>query len=93
MICFKEFKIYILGDNMDEKIKLDKFERGLVFVFLIVFYFIATVNLFAQKIGDISSIIGVRDNQLMGYGLIVGLKGTGDSSAAFTNQTLSNLLK
>jgi flagellar P-ring protein precursor FlgI len=78
---------------MDEKIKLDKFERGLVFVFLIVFYFIATVNLFAQKIGDISSIIGVRDNQLMGYGLVVGLKGTGDSSAAFTNQTLSNLLK
>jgi flagellar P-ring protein precursor FlgI len=78
---------------MDEKIKLDKFERGLVFVFLIVFYFIATVNLFAQKISDISSIIGVRDNQLMGYGLVVGLKGTGDSSAAFTNQTLSNLLK
>jgi len=78
---------------VDEKINLDAFERKLVFIFLISFYLVATVNLFAQKIGDISSIIGVRDNQLMGYGLVVGLKGTGDSSAAFTNQTLSNLLK
>jgi len=78
---------------MDETIKLDSFERKLVFLFLIIFYLVASVNLFAQKIGDISSIIGVRDNQLMGYGLVVGLKGTGDSSAAFTNQTLSNLLK
>jgi flagellar P-ring protein precursor FlgI len=78
---------------MDESLKLDGFEKRMAILFIIVFYFVASVNLFAQKIGDISSIIGVRDNQLMGYGLVVGLKGTGDSSAAFTNQTLSNLLK
>jgi flagellar P-ring protein precursor FlgI len=78
---------------MDECLKLDRFEKKMVLFFLFIFYFVASVNLFAQKIGDISSIIGVRDNQLMGYGLVVGLKGTGDSSAAFTNQTLSNLLK
>lgn len=78
---------------MDESLKLDRFEKKMVLFFLFIFYFVASVNLFAQKIGDISSIIGVRDNQLMGYGLVVGLKGTGDSSAAFTNQTLSNLLK
>ncbi len=78
---------------MDERLKLDGFEKKMVLFFLFIFYFVASVNLFAQKIGDISSIIGVRDNQLMGYGLVVGLKGTGDSSAAFTNQTLSNLLK
>jgi flagellar P-ring protein precursor FlgI len=78
---------------MDERLKLDEFEKKMVLFFLFIFYFVASVNLFAQKIGDISSIIGVRDNQLMGYGLVVGLKGTGDSSAAFTNQTLSNLLK
>ncbi|NPA12188.1 MAG: flagellar basal body P-ring protein FlgI [Epsilonproteobacteria bacterium] len=47
----------------------------------------------AQKIRDIASIIGVRDNQLIGYGLVVGLSGSGDSSSKFTNQTLSNLLK
>ena len=49
--------------------------------------------LLAEKIKDISSIIGVRSNQLIGYGLVVGLKGSGDSSSKFTNQTLSNLLK
>jgi len=78
---------------MGETIHLDGFEKRMAITFLILFYFIATVNLFAQKIGDISSIIGVRENQLIGYGLVVGLKGTGDSSSAFTNQTLSNLLK
>ena len=78
---------------MEETIQLDQFEKKMTLAFLIIFYFIATINLFAQKIGDISSIIGVRDNQLIGYGLVVGLKSTGDSSSAFTNQTLSNLLK
>ena len=76
-----------------ETIKLDWWERKLAVTFIVIFYFVASINLFAQKIGDISSIIGVRDNQLIGYGLVVGLKGTGDSSSAFTNQTLSNLLK
>jgi flagellar P-ring protein precursor FlgI len=76
-----------------ETIRLDWVEKRMIVLFLVLFYFIATINLFAQKISDISSIIGVRDNQLIGYGLVVGLKGTGDSSSAFTNQTLSNLLK
>ena len=78
---------------MQDTIHLDWFERRLSILFLVLFYFVATINLFAQKIGDVSSVIGVRDNQLIGYGLVVGLKGTGDSSSAFTNQTLSNLLK
>jgi len=76
-----------------ETIRLDWVEKRLLLLFLVLFYFVATINLFAQKISDVSSIIGVRDNQLIGYGLVVGLKGTGDSSSAFTNQTLSNLLK
>ena len=78
---------------MEVELQLNQWERKIVFAFIVIFYFVASVNLFAQRIGDISSIIGVRDNQLMGYGLIVGLKGTGESSSAFTNQTLSNLLK
>ena len=47
----------------------------------------------ATKVSEISSIIGVRDNQLIGYGLIVGLNGTGDGGSAFTQQSLSNMLK
>ena len=45
------------------------------------------------RLKDISSIEGVRDNLLIGYGLVVGLKGTGDSQQTiFTNQTLGNIL-
>ena len=72
---------------------LDRFERILSIIFLSLLYIFISTNLFAQKIKDISSIIGVRNNQLIGYGLVVGLNGTGDSSSKFTSQTLSNLLK
>jgi len=48
--------------------------------------------LFGQTIKDISNIVGIRDNQLIGYGLVVGLAGTGDKSK-FTMQSLQNLLR
>lgn len=45
------------------------------------------------RIKDISSIEGIRDNQLIGYGLVVGLLGTGDSQqTTFPIQTLSSML-
>jgi flagellar P-ring protein precursor FlgI len=46
------------------------------------------------RIKDISSIKGVRDNQLIGYGLVIGLQGTGDSmrNAPFTEQALQSML-
>lgn len=48
----------------------------------------------AARIKDITSIAGVRDNQLVGYGLVVGLDGTGDiiNQAPFTDQTFKNML-
>jgi flagellar P-ring protein precursor FlgI len=47
----------------------------------------------AARIKDIASIGGIRDNQLIGYGLVVGLAGTGDDvKNGFTRETLSNLL-
>ena len=72
---------------------IDRYEKLLGFMFLIIFYMFISTNLFADKIKNISNIVGVRDNQLIGYGLVVGLNGSGDSSSKFTNQTLSNLLK
>ena len=72
---------------------LDRFERILAIIFFSLVYILISTNLFAEKIKDVANIIGVRSNQLIGYGLVVGLKGTGDSSSKFTNQTLSNLLK
>lgn len=48
----------------------------------------------AEKIRDIADFAGVRDNVLVGYGLVVGLDGTGDQTtqAPFTGQSLSNML-
>jgi flagellar P-ring protein precursor FlgI len=43
---------------------------------------------------DITTIAGVRDNPLVGYGLVVGLRGTGDSQQTiFTVQTLANAMQ
>ncbi len=48
----------------------------------------------AERIEDIATIAGVRTNQLVGYGLVVGLNGTGDQTtmAPFTMQSIENLL-
>jgi flagellar P-ring protein precursor FlgI len=46
------------------------------------------------RIKDVSYINGVRSNQLIGYGLVIGLKGSGDkTNTIFTNQSLSNMLE
>jgi flagellar P-ring protein FlgI len=48
----------------------------------------------ASRIKDIASFESVRDNQLLGYGLVVGLNGTGDrSQTVFSTQTLANMLQ
>lgn len=48
----------------------------------------------AERIKDLASFQGVRENQLVGYGLVVGLDGTGDQvrQTPFTQQSLTNML-
>lgn len=48
----------------------------------------------AERIKDLASVNGVRTNQLVGYGLVVGLDGTGDQTtqAPFTIQSITNML-
>jgi flagellar P-ring protein precursor FlgI len=48
----------------------------------------------AERIKDLAAVAGVRDNQLVGYGLVVGLNGTGDqtSQTQFTVQSIRNML-
>jgi flagellar P-ring protein precursor FlgI len=48
----------------------------------------------AERIKDLASVAGMRDNQLVGYGLVVGLDGSGDkvNQVAFTEQSLKNML-
>lgn len=48
----------------------------------------------AERVKDLVNVAGVRENQLVGYGLVVGLSGTGDqtSQAQFTIQSIRNML-
>src|SRR5579864_4775890 len=63
-------------------------------------FLVTTVRLWADnplqreaRIKDIATVEGVRDNQLVGYGIVVGLHGTGDSQqTGFSTQTLASML-
>jgi flagellar P-ring protein precursor FlgI len=53
-----------------------------------------TVKMKLARLKDVASVEGVRDNQLVGYGIVVGLHGTGDSSqTVFPLQTLASALE
>jgi flagellar P-ring protein precursor FlgI len=60
-----------------------------LFIFLVLIT--AQGSVWAERIKDITSIKGVRTNQLVGYGLVVGLDGSGDNTA-FTVQSLKSML-
>jgi flagellar P-ring protein precursor FlgI len=55
---------------------------------------LAAPEVSAERVKDLVDIAGVRENQLVGYGLVVGLSGTGDqtSQAQFTVQSIRNML-
>jgi len=55
---------------------------------------VANSPMAAERIKDLASLQGVRNNQLVGYGLVVGLDGSGDQTtqAPFTSQSIINML-
>lgn len=56
---------------------------------------LVTLPLFATamtRVKDVAVVSGNRDNQLIGYGIVAGLDGQGDSDKIFTQQTMSNLI-
>lgn len=63
------------------------------FVFILMLLF--TANAQAERIKDLASIQGVRGNQLIGYGLVVGLDGTGDQTTQtpFTVQSIISMMQ
>src|SRR5262249_13940445 len=64
-------------------------------VALLVFGCAASPAAATSRIKDLASIEGVRQNQLIGYGLVVGLNGTGDTlnNTPFTKQSLQAMLE
>ncbi len=60
---------------------------GILSLFLLMFALQAS----ADRIKDMASVAGVRSNQIVGYGLVVGLDGSGDK-APYTDQTFRNMM-
>lgn len=66
---------------------------GIWILALAIFALAVPVGAVEVRLKDIGRIIEARDNQLLGYGLVVGLRNTGDSkNMLFTNKALTNLL-
>lgn len=63
-------------------------KRLLVMIWLVLF---SVQPALAERIKDLAQVQGVRSNQLVGYGLVVGLNGTGDKNP-FTDQSLKSML-
>jgi len=61
-------------------------------IFALAANFIAPDIAHADRLKDLTSIAGVRSNQLIGYGLVVGLAGTGDGNAALTQQSMQAMI-
>jgi flagellar P-ring protein precursor FlgI len=83
-----------MTENWQEEAGLSKIYMMLIWrfaAFMILILPFVFNNAYAERIKDITSIAGVRSNQLIGYGLVVGLDGSGDK-APFTTQTFKNMM-
>ena len=75
--------------NSAKKIKTNR-----IFILTALILLAAVSSAYGARIKDIASIKGIRSNQLVGYGVVVGLSGTGDGqSTQFTIQSLVNRLE
>jgi flagellar P-ring protein precursor FlgI len=65
--------------------------NGLTVIFLTLMFLSTLAE--AERIKDVATLAGVRTNQLIGYGLVVGLDGSGDKSGTtYTEQSFANML-
>ena len=68
--------------------------KSLLFLIITILILVVAAPAYSSRIKDLADIEGVRNNQLVGYGLVVGLNGTGDSSSTqFTIQSLVNMME
>jgi len=71
-----------------------KFSQFSILLIIISVFLAPTNEAGAVRLKDIASVKGIRSNQLVGYGLVVGLDGTGDGNKSpFTSQALVNMLE
>ncbi len=70
-----------------------RFARAITGVLCLVSWVFCACPLHAARVKDLALVEGGRDNQLVGYGLVVGLAGDGDSNAASTLRAVANTLQ
>lgn len=66
--------------------------RNLLYMLAMCFVTVPATGAVADRIKDLASVAGVRSNQLIGYGLVVGLSGTGDEDLGITLQSLQSMV-
>ncbi|SHJ80621.1 flagellar P-ring protein precursor FlgI [Malonomonas rubra DSM 5091] len=73
---------------------LKNFSDKVIILLLLLWAVVLLSTADASRIKELAQLEGVRSNQLVGYGLVVGLNGTGDSAATqFTIQSLVNMME
>ena len=71
--------------------KFNTFRRGLCLA--LASALLATPAAWADRVKDLTTVASQRSNQLIGFGLVVGLQGTGDdASVPFTTQSMKAML-
>ncbi len=69
------------------------FYKPIIGIWIAIFLLPSVSNAVTTRLKELADIQGVRDNELYGYGLVVGLGGTGDTERVFfTSQTISSML-
>jgi len=72
--------------------RVNRIFHTLFCIFIMGFFFVSGAQ--AARIKELAAIKGIRENQLIGYGLVIGLNGTGDKDGVgFTKQALANMME
>ena len=61
-------------------------------VIILISFLISSNPATADRLKDLTSIAGVRSNQLVGYGIVVGLAGSGDGNSGLTLQSMQSMV-
>lgn len=78
----------------DSSTNYGHFDMNVFSKIVLFFCIVFSSSLAADRVKDLTSVAGVRSNQLVGYGLVVGLSGTGDrDKISFTAQSLKTVLE
>jgi flagellar P-ring protein precursor FlgI len=81
------------AEFMKGSMKISRCEAGAMAVLLtLLVALFAASDACAERIKDVASFSGIRDNEIMGYGLVVGLNGTGDKDGTYIFQPFANML-